>query len=148
LYRIGSNTKNWGATFIGDVTIGNDCILGNGVRIEGNVTIGNKCKVQNYALIYGDCEIGSGVFIGPGAIITNDKYPHATNPDGTVQRDGQWERGHTVIMPNATIGAGAILIAGVVVGAGAMVGAGAVVTHDVPEGATIVGNPARLIEYD
>jgi acetyltransferase-like isoleucine patch superfamily enzyme len=45
----------------------------------------------------------------------------------------------------ASIGTGAVLLGGVTVGERATVGAGAVVTRDVPAGATVAGNPARLI---
>ena len=44
------------------------------------------------------------------------------------------------------IGSGAVILAGVTIGAGALVGAGAVVTRNVPAGAVMVGNPARLLK--
>ena len=48
----------------------------------------------------------------------------------------------------ASIGAGAVIMCGVTIGPWAMVGAGALVLEDVPEGAVVVGNPARIIKYD
>ena len=45
---------------------------------------------------------------------------------------------------NVWIGGGAIILPGVTIGDDAIIGAGSVVTRDVPEGATAVGNPARL----
>lgn len=50
-----------------------------------------------------------------------------------------------VIGDNVDIGAGAILVGSIHVGNGARIGAGAVVTKDVPDNATVVGNPARLL---
>ncbi|MEG3085550.1 DapH/DapD/GlmU-related protein [Sphingomonas sp. PB2P12] len=50
-----------------------------------------------------------------------------------------------MVEQGASIGAGAIILPGVRIGKGAMIGAGAVVTHDVPAGATMVGNPARAV---
>jgi acetyltransferase-like isoleucine patch superfamily enzyme len=50
-----------------------------------------------------------------------------------------------VIKDNAWIGIGAIILKGVTIGAGARVGAGAVITHDVPPGASVFGNPAQAI---
>jgi acetyltransferase-like isoleucine patch superfamily enzyme len=45
----------------------------------------------------------------------------------------------------ASIGSGAVILPGVTIGENAKVGAGAVVTHDVPDGATVAGVPARII---
>jgi serine O-acetyltransferase len=53
--------------------------------------------------------------------------------------------GHCVIGDNVLIGAGAIILGAVKIGDNAQIGAGAVVVHDIPEGATAVGNPARII---
>ena len=51
----------------------------------------------------------------------------------------------TVVGPGAKIGANSTLLPGVVIGRDALVGAGSVVVHDVPDGAVVVGNPARVI---
>ena len=45
----------------------------------------------------------------------------------------------------ARVGGGSVLLPGVRVGANALVGAGSVVTKDVPAGAIVVGNPARVV---
>jgi acetyltransferase-like isoleucine patch superfamily enzyme len=50
-----------------------------------------------------------------------------------------------VIRRGAKIGANATILPGVVVGENALVGAGAVVVRDVPAGAVVAGNPARVI---
>ena len=44
------------------------------------------------------------------------------------------------------IGAGAVLVGGIKIGDGAKIGAGAVVCTDVPEGATVVSQPSRILE--
>jgi acetyltransferase-like isoleucine patch superfamily enzyme len=46
----------------------------------------------------------------------------------------------------ASIGSGAVLLCGITIGENALVGAGSVVTKDVPAGATVAGNPARIIK--
>jgi acetyltransferase-like isoleucine patch superfamily enzyme len=78
------------------------------------------------------------VFVGPGAIFTNDKHPKAV---------GDWEITPTLVKRGASIGAGAVIVCGVIIGEGAVVGAGAVVTKDVPAGMTVVGNPAVRISH-
>lgn len=53
----------------------------------------------------------------------------------------------TTVKIGASIGGGATILPGITIGRGAMVGAGAVVTKSVPEGAVVVGNPARIVRY-
>jgi maltose O-acetyltransferase len=70
----------------------------------------------------------------------------ADHPRDPQQRRSGAEFGRPVrIGSNVWIGGGAILLPGVSVGDDALIGAGSVVTRDVPAGATVVGNPARII---
>jgi acetyltransferase-like isoleucine patch superfamily enzyme len=108
------------------------------------VVIGNNCRVQNLAQIFNPATIHDGVFIGPGAILTNDKYPRATDESGQGS-NVSWVAVPVVVMSNASIGAGAICVAPVTIGRSAMVGAGAIVIKDVEEFSTVVGNPARSL---
>jgi acetyltransferase-like isoleucine patch superfamily enzyme len=87
------------------------------------------------------------VFVGPGAIFTNDKKPRAINPDGSLKGNDDWIVGKTLVRYGASVGAGAIILPGITIGAFALVGAGAVVTRDVPDYALVVGNPARQVGY-
>ena len=91
--------------------------------------------------------IGSGVFIGPGVIITNDKYPKAVNSDLTLKSPEDWIQSRVTVNDGASIGAGAILVAPVTIGKWAMVGAGSVVTKNVPDNCLVVGNPARIVGF-
>jgi UDP-2-acetamido-3-amino-2,3-dideoxy-glucuronate N-acetyltransferase len=86
------------------------------------------------------------VFVGHNVNFLNDRWPAAVNDDGSVRTAGDWRMERTVVKRRATIGTGAILLPGVTVGEGAVVGAGAVVTKDVPPGAVIAGNPARVLQ--
>ena len=114
-----------------------------GVYVGPGVVIGRNCKIQNYALIYDPAEIGEGVFIGPGAILTNDKNPSALSSDGEVKQSEDWTASKVIVGEGASLGAGSICVAPVSVGAHSMVGAGAVVTRDVPPHSLVVGVPAR-----
>jgi acetyltransferase-like isoleucine patch superfamily enzyme len=70
----------------------------------------------------------------------------ANSPFGDRTQRPRIESRSVRIGDDAWIGIGAMVLKGVTVGAGARVGAGAVVTTDVPEGATVAGNPARVLE--
>jgi acetyltransferase-like isoleucine patch superfamily enzyme len=85
------------------------------------------------------------VFIGHGVMFTNDSDPRATNADGDLQTDADWELITTRVCRWASIGSGAVILPGVVIGEGALVGAGAVVTRNVEPGAVVAGSPARFL---
>lgn len=137
--QAGARTVIWDDSGISDkAVIGEDCRIGRGVIVGPSVQIGNRCKVQDHALLYEGAVIEDQVFIGPGAILTNDRVPRAM---------GDWDVSGITIRKGASIGAGAIVIAGVEVGERAMVGAGSVVTKNVEPHATVAGNPARFIGW-
>jgi UDP-2-acetamido-3-amino-2,3-dideoxy-glucuronate N-acetyltransferase len=127
--------------------VGRDCTLGKNVYVDFDVTIGDRVKIQNNCSVYHGATIEDGVFLGPHVIITNDLYPRAINPNGTLKGNDDWEVRPVCIRRGAAIGANAVILPGVTVGPFAMVGAGAVVTHDVPAHGLAVGNPARFIGY-
>ena len=116
------------------------CKIGDGTKvdafvyIEEEVVIGQNCSIRPFVFIPTGVEIGNDVFIGPGVMFTNDRYPSV---------DGDWELEETVIEDSVGIGAGAVITPGIRIGEDALVGAGAVVTHDVPAGTTVYGTPAR-----
>lgn len=145
---IARSVKIWNYAQIREnVTIGDSTIIGSYVYIDSNVRIGSNCKIQNRAMVYDPAEIQNGVFIGPGAIITNDHNPRAVQANGEIKVAGDWTKENVVIEEGASIGAGAICIAPVRIGAWAFVGAGAVVTKNVPAFAVVVGSPAKQIGW-
>jgi acetyltransferase-like isoleucine patch superfamily enzyme len=109
--------------------------------------MGNNCKIQNYALVYEPASLGDGVFIGPAAVLTNDQFPRAVNPDLTLKSGSDWEAVGVNIDDGASIGARAVCIAPVRIGKWALVAAGAVVTKDVPDFALVAGVPAKRIRW-
>jgi acetyltransferase-like isoleucine patch superfamily enzyme len=78
-------------------------------------------------------------------MFTNDVYPAAVNPDGSLQNEADWRVIKTKVKQRASIGSNATIIAGVTIGERALIGAGAVVTKDVPDFAIVAGVPARVI---
>ena len=125
-------------------TIGDDSRVGAFVEIQKNASIGARCKISSHTFICEGVVIEDEVFVGHSVVFINDLDPRAT-ADGRPQSEADWQVVATRVCRGASIGSGATILAGVTVGAGALVGAGAVVTKDVPPGAIVVGNPARLL---
>lgn len=145
---IGEGTNIWHHAQVREgAVIGRECNLGKGVYIDFGVHIGDRCKLQNGVYIYHGVSLGEGVFLGPGVMCLNDKYPRAVNVDGSLKTDADWEVRPSQIGNGAGVGGGAIILPGVNIGHWAIVGSGAVVTKDVPDYGLVYGNPAILIGF-
>jgi maltose O-acetyltransferase len=113
------------------------CDFGYNIRLGGGVFLNFGCVLLDVVPIeIGDlCQIGSLV-----QILTAD---HPRDP--ALRRQG-YESGIPIsIGENVWIGSGAIILPGVTIGDDAIIGAGSIVTRNVPAGATVMGNPARVI---
>jgi UDP-2-acetamido-3-amino-2,3-dideoxy-glucuronate N-acetyltransferase len=127
--------------------IGAECIVGRDAFIDEHVVIGDRVKIQNAALVYHGVTVEDGVFIGPNAILTNDRFPRSITADGELARAEDWVVSPIRLRVGSSIGAGAVVVAGSDVGRFATIGAGAVVTRDVPDHALVAGNPARRLGW-
>lgn len=142
--KLGAGTKIWHLAQVReDAEIGENCIVGRGAYIGTGVRVGDNCKIQNHALVYEPAELARGAFIGPAAVLTNDTYPRAVNPDGGLKSADDWHAVGVTIGEGASIGARAVCVAPVRIGRWATVAAGAVVTRDVPDFALVMGVPAH-----
>jgi acetyltransferase-like isoleucine patch superfamily enzyme len=128
--------------------IGDETRIGTFVEIQKGATVGARCKISSHTFICEGVRVEDEVFVGHGVQFINDRYPRATRPDGTPQTEADWTLQRTVVRRGASIGTGAVVLGGIEIGARAIVGAGAVVTRDVPPGATVAGNPARILRND
>ena len=126
-------------------SIGDDTKVGAFVEVQKGAAIGSRCKISSHTFICEGVTIEDGVFIWHGVMFTNDLYPRAANPDGSLQTEADWKVETTRVRRGASIGSNATVLCGVTIGEGAIVGAGAVVTKDVPDHAIVAGVPARII---
>lgn len=111
------------ATISATAVLGAGTVVSAGVIVQSDARIGRFCLLNTACTIDHDNVLGDFVSVAPGA--------HTA--------------GHVTVEEAAFVGLGAVIINGVTVGSGATVGAGAVVTRNVPPGATVVGNPARVL---
>jgi len=134
---IGERTRIWQfCVVLSGAQIGADCNICSHCFVEDRVTIGNRVTVKSGVQIWNGLWLGDDVFIGPNVTFTNDIFPRSRHPAEELK---------TVVKAGASIGANATILPGVTIGEGAMVGAGSVVIRDVPAGAVVVGNPARVV---
>ena len=142
--RVGNNVKIFDFVNAYECEIGDNTKIGAFVEIQKGAVIGKNCKISSHSFICEGVTIEDDCFIGHGVMFTNDKQPRAVNADGSMTRGGDWKMLFTLVKKGAAIGSNSTILPGITIGKNALVGAGAVVTKDVPDGATAVGNPARI----
>lgn len=112
------------------------CDYGYNIQLGNGVFMNFNCIVLDVVQV----TIGDNTQIGPGVQILT-----ADHPRDPALRAQMLEYGRPIVIgKNVWIGGGALIMPGVTVGDDALIGAGSVVTKDVPAGATVVGNPARV----
>jgi UDP-2-acetamido-3-amino-2,3-dideoxy-glucuronate N-acetyltransferase len=136
---IGDGTVVWHHAHVRrGARIGDGCVIGKGVYVDEGVSVGDRAKIQNNVSVYRGVRLDDEVFVGPGAVFTNDRYPRAV---------GDWDVSETTVQRGASIGANATVVCGVGIGRYATVAAGAVVTRDVGDHELVAGNPARRLGW-
>ena len=120
--------------------------VGTFVEIQKNASVGKNCKISSHTFICEGVHIEDNVFIGHNVTFINDKYPRATNVDGSLQTDSDWKVVETHIKKGASIGSSSTILCGITVGENAIVGAGSVVTRDVLPNTIVAGVPAKPLK--
>jgi len=143
--KLGKNVCIRDFTNLYGCEIGDDVKIGTFVEIQKGVKIGNRCKISSHTFICEGVTLEDDIFVGHSVTFTNDRYPRATSGNGCLQTEADWACIRTLIKRGASIGSGTTLLCGITIGEKAMIGAGSVVTKDVPPGAVVAGNPARVI---
>ena len=121
-----------GVTIRDRVAIGDSAIIMMGAVINIGAEIGSGTMIDMNAVLGARATIGKDAHIGAGAVIAGVLEPPSATP--------------VIIEDGVLVGANAVVLEGVRVGAGAVVAAGAIVTQDVPAGAVVAGNPARVVK--
>lgn len=138
--KIGQNFRAGHGVLIREENeIGDDVSIGSGSNVEHHVRIGSRVRLHSNVFIPELSILEDDCWLGPNVVITNARYP--ASPTTKEELAGVY------IEKRAKIGANTTILPGVRIAADALVGAGSVVTVDVPSGAVVAGNPARVIKH-
>jgi sugar O-acyltransferase (sialic acid O-acetyltransferase NeuD family) len=121
-----TNTVHPSVVFSAFATLGTGNMILHGAIVQAQARIGNHVIVNTRASVDHDNDIGDFVHLAPGVVLC-----------GAVK-----------VGEGTLVGASATVLPGRSIGAWAIIGSGAVVTRDVPDGAVVVGNPARIIRIN
>ena len=143
--KLGKNVKLSKFINLYGCSIGDNTKIGAFVEIQKNAFVGNNCKISSHTFICEGVTIEDNVFIGHRVTFINDKQPRATTPGGSLQTEADWTVEPTLVKKGASVGSGCTILSNVTIGENAVLGAGSVITKDVPPGAIVAGNPARML---
>jgi UDP-2-acetamido-3-amino-2,3-dideoxy-glucuronate N-acetyltransferase len=143
--KLGSNVVIYDFVNLYGCEIGDDSRIGTFVEVQRNAKIGKRCKIQSHSFICEGVTIEDEVMVAHGVMFINDPDPAAVNDGGELKSAADWRCVPTLVKRGAAIGSNATILCGVTIGERALIGAGAVVTKDVPAGAVVAGNPARIL---
>lgn len=145
--KLGANVTLHNYVNLYGCEVGDDTKIGCFVEIQKNARIGKSCKISTHTFICEGVIIEDNVFVGHNVTFINDKYPRATNHEGDLATEKDWQVRPTIVRKGASIGSGSTILCDVTIGENAIVGAGSVVTRDVSPNTVVAGNPARFLSH-
>ncbi len=143
--KIGEGAKIFDFVNLYGCEIGENSKVGTFVEIQRGAKIGKNCKISSHSFICEGVTIEDNVFVGHNVTFTNDIFPRATNPDGSLQTADDWKCVSTLVKKGASIGSSVTILCGITIGENSIVGAGSMVTKDVPANCVVAGNPAKIL---
>lgn len=143
---VGENVKIFNFVNAYGCSIDDGTKVGAFVEIQKGAVIGKNCKISSHTFICEGVHIKDNVFIGHNVTFINDKFPRATNADGSMQTDADWKVEETIVEEGASLGSSVTILCGITIGKNAIVGAGSVVTKNVPSDTIVAGNPAKILK--
>jgi len=143
--KIGEGAKVFDFVNLYGCEIGENSKVGTFVEIQRGAKIGKNCKISSHSFICEGVTIEDNVFVGHNVTFTNDIFPRATNPDGSLQMADDWKCVSTLVKKGASIGSSVTILCGITIGENSIVGAGSMVTKDVPANCIVAGNPAKIL---
>ncbi len=143
--KLGKDVRIFGFTNLYGCEIGDETKVGTFVEIQKGAKIGKRCKISSHSFICEGVTIEDEVFVGHNVTFINDLFPRAT-AGGQLQTEADWKCIPTLVKKGASIGSSATILCGITIGEGALIGAGSMVTKDVPAGAVVAGNPAKIVK--
>src|SRR5215216_3604555 len=89
--KIGQDVKIFNFVNAYGCSIDDGSKVGSFVEIQKGVRIGKNCKISSHSFICEGVNIADNVFIGHNVTFINDKFPRATNEDGSLQTEADWK---------------------------------------------------------
>ncbi len=123
-----------GALIRDNVEIGDNAVVMMGAIINIGAKIGEGSMIDMGAILGGRAQVGKRCHVGAGAVLAGVIEPPSAMP--------------VILEDDVLVGANAVIVEGVHIGQGAVIGAGSIVLKDVPAGAVVAGNPAKIIKTE
>ena len=133
--------------------IGDGCVFGNATVIREGAVLGRNVRLMECVIVSEAAQIGNDVFVGPNVSFTGGRFmtgsmeasKRMSHQEAITLEGRYWQGPSVIIEDDVRIGSGSVILAGVRLGKASVIAAGSVVSMNVPPGATVAGNPCRII---